>query len=232
VILQVNGEEVPSNELVIHVEPPSGRYKMLQKRLDQDYFCDDVGRIIALDGSRLLAERKKKILSEVIERLSDHPAAIHASVAWGIPLTRKYNRLHWDGDRSGRRKQFRIQSWPDQPQEARTRLDMALTVHKKTAIESLGHIDYKWYVDLFSDWVFEKGDVDGAVKIQDDLLKTMSARRVKGRPILDKVLQDIKQRRDGYKTERSEDTPNVGFTPDSRQTGSEARKSALPALKP
>ena len=63
-------------------------------------------------------------------------------------------------------------------------------------VESLGHIDFKWYVDRFTTWLEQQGDADGCYAAQDTLLSALSARSVKGRKVLDAVLAQVKERRD------------------------------------
>lgn len=71
-----------------------------------------------------------------------------------------------------------------------------------TAVDSLGHIDFKLYVDSFSDWLDRQGATQEAVKTQDALYQAMSARQVHGHKVLDRVLQEIKERRDSYKSKK------------------------------
>jgi hypothetical protein len=65
--------------------------------------------------------------------------------------------------------------------------------------ESLGHIDYKWYVDGFSAWLAKQGNRAESYNVQDQLLNTLSARMVRGRRILNTVLDAAKARRDSYR---------------------------------
>ena len=67
----------------------------------------------------------------------------------------------------------------------------ALVADKNVAAETLGHIDYKYYVELFSDSLVEQGKNKEAASLEQGLYDTLSARNV-----LDSVLQGIKSRRD------------------------------------
>jgi len=100
------------------------------------------------------------------------------------------------------RKQLGIQILPGQPEEARQLLAAALTAQTASAVESFGHIDFKRHVDRLSDWLAQQGAIENAVQSQDALYQTMSTRQVHGRKILDRVLQEIKERRDSYKTKK------------------------------
>jgi hypothetical protein len=66
------------------------------------------------------------------------------------------------------------------------------------AAETLGHIDMKDYTDRVSDKLADQGATQDAAKLQDNLYDTMSARTVRGRKVLNSVLQEIKKRRDNY----------------------------------
>jgi hypothetical protein len=63
------------------------------------------------------------------------------------------------------------------------------------AAETLGHIEYREYVDAFSDWLAASGDPGAAAKRQSGLLKTLKARKV-----ADWVLKAIERKRDSYRS--------------------------------
>lgn len=65
VSLQINGNNIVSNDLRLRVFPPSG-YD--QEFLAQDFFSEEVGRILTFDGSHFL-EKGNNILREVTEKL-------------------------------------------------------------------------------------------------------------------------------------------------------------------
>lgn len=199
VVLHSNGQDIPSIPLSVRVAPPSGGDKILQERLAQDFFSDDVGRIIAFHGSRF-SENGTATLHEVAERLSSRRVAVHASWALGHMVAREDKRLAEDQEAPQERLHIEIQ--PADREGARKLLAVALTTQNGVAIESFGHVDYKLSVDFFSNWLYQEGERDAAVKIQDDLYKIMSARQVKHRPILGSVLRDIKDLREFYKTKK------------------------------
>jgi hypothetical protein len=59
--------------------------------------------------------------------------------------------------------------------------------------ESLGHIDFKYYVDKFSELLAEQGERQQAARMQNELHRVMTARGV-----LDRVLKDIKARSEQF----------------------------------
>ena len=58
----------------------------------QDFFSDEVGRVLAFDGSRVL-DSANNCLHEVTERLPKRQVATHALIALVNPLSRSYKRL-------------------------------------------------------------------------------------------------------------------------------------------
>ncbi len=76
---------------------------------------------------------------------------------------------------------------------ARKELGAALTDRTDEAAETLGHVDYKYYLDRYSDWLAEQGEVQEAKSVQSGLLQTLSARKV-----LDRVLKNIEARGAAY----------------------------------
>lgn len=193
VALHVDHEDIVSNPLRVRIVPPRG-YD--EEFLAQDFFSDDVGRIVAFDGSRFLT-KGNDVLREVVAKLSASRVALHAALALGNAVMHKYKQLVEDPKES--RKHLGIKIQPAQQEESSKLLTSALTAQMAVMVESLGHIDFKWYIDRFSDWLFQQGAIQEAVKTQETLYKTMSTRQVHGRPILDRVLQEIKARRDSYK---------------------------------
>lgn len=196
VALHIDDEDIISNPLQIRVAPPHG-YD--EEFIAQDFFSDDVGRIVAFDGSRFFT-KGNDTLREVAEKLSKQRVALHASLALGNAVAQDYKQLVEDTKEP--RKQLGIKKHPAQPEEARKLLAASLTAQMATAVDSLGHIDFKWYVDSFSDWLARQGATQEAAKTQDALYQTMSTRQVHGRKVLDRVLQEIKERRDSYKSKK------------------------------
>lgn len=193
VALQIDHEDIVSNALRIRVAPPLS-YE--EESLAQDFFSDDVGRIITFGGSRFLVNGNE-ILHEVAEKLSGRRVALHAALALGNEVAHEYKQLVEDPEE--KRKRLGIKKQPAQPEEARKLLTGALVAQMALAVESFGHIDFKRHVDRLSDWLNKQGATEEAVKSQDVLYQTMSTRQVRGRKILSRVLEDIKERRGSYK---------------------------------
>ena len=189
-------EDIVSNPLRVRVALPRGYDEEV---LAQDFFSDDVGRIIVFGGSRFFV-KGNDVLREVVEKLSDRRVALHASLALGNEVAQEYKQLVEDPKEP--RKQLGIEIQPAQPEEARQLLTVALTAQAETAVETFAHVEFKRQVDRFSDWLAQQGATEEARKSQDTLYKTMSAREVHGRKVLDRVVQEIKERRDSYKIKK------------------------------
>ena len=167
-----------------------------EEYLAQDFFTDEVGRILTFDGSRVLTTGLNT-LSEVIDRLPNRRVAIHSKLALANPLRRNYKTLQFKsvGKLTGPACAHgtKIQIVSAKEKEAEKQLFACLIKDTELAAETLSHVDYKLYVDEFSDWLKERGRDKEAVNVQEVLLKTLSARKVKK-----EVLLDIERKKDSY----------------------------------
>jgi hypothetical protein len=192
VAFERGGEDIVSNPVRIRVAPPRG-YD--EEYIAQDFFTEDVGRILAFDGSEVL-QQGKDTLVEVTDRLGDRRVALHASLALGSTASREYKTLVEDSQSP---VGVSIKARKPQTEEARELLDHALVRSGQDGAESFGHVSYKRYVDRFSDWLADQGDPDAAAETQDALRETLAAREVHGRKVLGRVLDDVEAKRDSYR---------------------------------
>jgi hypothetical protein len=191
------GQDLISNPLVLLVEPPRDDKRYEAERLAQDFFSEDVGRILWYGGSRFL-EKGNDTLREVTERLGDRRVALHASAALGNAVAREYKQLSLGSMDRGRARsvaaaggEFTVR--PPKVEEARNELSAALTDKMDVGAASLGHIRYRRYMNRFSDFLAEQGDDREAARIQDGLHDTLARRNVPER-----ILEEIKARRASY----------------------------------
>lgn len=84
-------------------------------------------------------------------------------------------------------------------EEAKRLLERALVKPADKGAESFGHISYKRLVDRFSDWLEKQGDPGAAAETQEALLDALAAREVRGRKVLQKVLDEVAAKRDAYR---------------------------------
>lgn len=200
VSLELGETDVVSNALPLRVAPPASRDEEI---VAQDFFGDDVGRIVAFDGSRHLA-RGNDTLREVVQRLAKRRVALHAALALGEGVARPSKQLVPDPKAPLGMGFVAVDA---DEKEARALLDKALKENAGAMVESLGHIDFRWYADRFSDWLAARGDAAAGYVVQDVLLKTFAKRVVRGRKVLGTVLAAIEARRDALAAGRAVKPP-------------------------
>lgn len=207
VALEHGESDVISNALRLRVTPPQSNQEEV---LAQDFFSDDIGRIIAFDGSRQFTAGNDT-LRDISKRLTKRRVALHAALAVGEGLARPSKQLVAD-DKAPLGMGFSLAK--ADVEEARTLLSSALQDNAATMAESLGHIDFRLYVDRFTNWLETEGDAQAGFAAQDALLRTFASRTVRGRKVLDAVLAEIKVRRDmlasGSKTSPKESSRSKG----------------------
>ena len=191
--------DLVSNPLRLVVEPPLGERRGDEERLAQDFFSEEVGRILWFGGSRSqFLEKGNDTLREVTERLSDRRVALHANAALGNAVAREYKQLILGDIGKEKAKPAamaggEITVRPPNVEEARKDFTAALTDKPDVGAASLGHIRYRRYMNRFSDLLAEQGESQEAAQIQDKLYDTLASRNV-----LDRVLKEIEDRRARY----------------------------------
>jgi hypothetical protein len=188
VALRVGEEDVVSNPLRLLVEPPASRQ---EEFLGPSFFSEDVGRIIAFNGSRAL-KGGNTVLAQVAEELPDRRVALHARYALGSVLAKDYKELVTDPEGP---QQLSVEVREAEHDEAQKLIGEALIAKPETAVESFGHIEYRRLADRYSDWLAEEGTEAEAAAAQETLYETLAARTVRGRPIRQEVLKEIKAHR-------------------------------------
>ncbi len=200
VAAHLGDEDVVSNVLSIRVSGPASRE---EEQLADEYFTEEPGRILALRGSRVL-DRGNAVLQEIAERIPDSRVALHARYALGFVLAEPYKRLVVDEARRERRLAFDLAE--SRQDEARELVGTALTSRPEVAADSFGHVVFRRRVERFTDWLAHAGNEDDAARFADVLFDTLSRRRVGGRPVLPKVLEEIDAKRQAL-TARAEVSP-------------------------
>jgi hypothetical protein len=195
IVLRIAGEDFVSNRLRIRVTPPRN-YE--EEYLAQDFFSEDVGRVLAFNGSRVM-NQANNVLRETANRLAGRAVACHALIALNRPMLRDGKVLDIPGralaemapasDLGGGIKLVKAQFT-----DAEKGMKVALTAQPEKAAETLGHIDYKAYADRLSDQLAAHGNTAAAAKVQDQIYATLQARNV-----MPGVLTDVKEKRDSFK---------------------------------
>ncbi|MGZ7444654.1 hypothetical protein [Paenibacillus sp. TH7-28] len=185
VALHCKHEDIVSNPLTVRVEPPMDR---TEEFLAQDFFTEATAKTIYFDGTKY-AENSNGVLEAITERLPHRKVAIHAQVALAMPMTKPYKLLGQDG---------RIHIIPPAVEQARKTLAPSLLENSHLAANTLGHIDYRHYMDRLSESVATRaGDPQAAAEIQSKLLQTLADRQVR-----QDVLADIKDKEEDYRSMR------------------------------
>jgi hypothetical protein len=185
IALRVGEIDVVSNTLTVKIDPPRSRD---EERLAQDYFSDDVGRVLAMDGSAFL-KGANATLHELRDQFKGSNAALHAGVALSAPKTHDFKRLVVDGSGRGTRG---VDVKRADLKKVAPMLDGVLFGRGKRAMGTLGHIDYNYYVQQFCQRIEDAGDGTGAVARRRKLLTRMRGiRSGSGRPLPSSVLAPI-----------------------------------------
>ncbi len=185
--IHVDSGDLVSNPLALRVEPPTNRE---EERYAQDFFQEEVGRVLAFDGSLELVDANG-VLVEAAERLKARAVATHAAVAVGLPSSRRSKRLVFEpGDpraaANGEVKRIEV----SEPNE-KIVLGLAGRIATDAALTTLGNIDGAYYVERLADALEHLGMAERAYDVQAALVETMKERRVAAR-----ALQQMTVRRD------------------------------------
>lgn len=203
--VHVDGEgEVVSNALRLRIAPPRGYDEAY---VAQDLFTDDVGRILAFDGSRHLTDGNDT-LREVVERLGDRRVAVHARVALAMPLMRDFKQLVLPPDchttlRSAADLDGAIRVGRPRIDVAADELGPTLVERADQAAETLGHVDTRYYVERYAEALAAHGETGAAADAQDALHRAFERRGV-----LRRVLEEVRALRDSYRL--GNDHPSQG----------------------
>jgi hypothetical protein len=189
--LHLPSGDIVSKPLLLRIAPPRGHEEEL---IAQDFFTDDVSRVLAFDGSRVLSDANKT-LREVVEKLGDRRVAKHARVPLGLAIAERAKVLTVHGGvepvlKPAAEVGGAIKLEAAQPERAQAELKSALLTKADVAAESLGHVDYKYYVDRLTALLEAEGETEEAMEAQDTMYKILAARNV-----LPRVLDEISQRR-------------------------------------
>lgn len=183
--------DVVSNPLNVRILPPKKREEEV---IAQDYFSDEVARVLAFDGSRYL-EEATDTLAKVAAK-DDTRAAIHANLALGMPLVRPYKLVQTDDDEAGSgRGSGRVKVHAPE-EKGFEHLRAALGENQQqavTAAESLGHVDYREYAEQVTETLVDAGDRKAALENQKLLVDTLEARRVRGRKVAKDVVDAVRK---------------------------------------
>jgi len=167
-----------SAPLNLQIDPPASRE---DERLAPDVFTDEVGRVLAFGGSRVLNEANNT-LKEAMERLSQRPIATHAAAALGNIAATPGRVLV---DRTDADRRFELAQ--PAPKDAETMIERAYG-DLNAAADTLGHIRLTEQVERVATGLAEAGQRREAAGLTDRLAATLADRAV-----LPSVVQRVRE---------------------------------------
>jgi hypothetical protein len=168
--LHLESEDVLSNQLVIRVAPPRD---WDEQYLAQDFFDADVGSVIAFDGTRQLSA-VNALLEEVVSRFPSRRVALHSRIALGLPATRNFKSMRTDG----RRHRIHVHPIDETTVNELMTLLVGSPSQADRAAESLGHIEFRHYVEKVAKALKSQERTRDAVRALKRLNSTLKARSV------------------------------------------------------
>lgn len=203
VALHYNKETIISNPLTIRVTPPKNYNEEL---LAQDFFSEDVGRILTFDGSKVM-EGGNNVMQEVIDQFPDSNAAVHCRIAQANAMMKEYKGLVIP-----KGAEEEMKSLSESNSAIRTsgaNLDAAQKLmgnvleDPENAAEVLGNIDLNYYLTRFSKALQEEGEKQEAAEVLDTLADGLAARGA-----LEKVVDKVKEARMAIAVPKTNGTTN------------------------
>jgi hypothetical protein len=181
------GEHLVSNMLALRVAPPK---QIEHERLAADYLTDDVARIYAFGGSRVLAAGNDA-LEEVVARMDQEPVARHAHLMLGRPLATEFKRLDLPVGAPrpvpAHELGAAIRVEKAEVKVAEEHLHSALD-DAPVAAETLGHIRFNRAVERFSSLLEEQAEHEVAAAVIGQALRALEARGVI-QPVIDELAE-------------------------------------------
>jgi hypothetical protein len=186
-----SGEHLVSNLLRLRVAPPK---QIEHERLASDYLTDDVARIYAFGGSRVL-RAGNDALQEVTARMDDEPVARHAHLMLGRPLATDFKRLDMrdSASRPMAAHELGAEIAVDKAdvRTAGQHLHDALD-DAPVAAETLGHIRFNRSVHRFATLLEDEGEHAEAATVVGEAQQALEARGV-----IQPVVDDLAERKRG-----------------------------------
>ncbi|MGH8440587.1 MAG: hypothetical protein ACRERW_16270 [Pseudomonas sp.] len=182
ICLHRGDEDIVSNPLKVRVQPPLQKQEEL---LAQDFFEDDVGRVLTFDGGNY-SRLANDTLREVVAKLPDRLVAAHAKVALFMANIADVKCLDVSKDAP------RIIVQKAKYDEARRELEKLFSKQADAVAETLGHIDYNNYVNKFCDAVGVDTGKEALTSINNTLKAAAQALSACG--VKKEVVQKLEER--------------------------------------
>ena len=174
VALAIEREDTDEKEIVsasfsLIVLRPNIQRRREEERFAQDFFSDDVGRILAFQGS-LLLNSGNDILQELTGRFPQVNAVTHAQVALAAPKLKDFKTM----DFSNQQPKIRVKK--AELEEASQELKKVLLARGTESADTLGHICFKQISDKLSQELAEQNEQKTAVAVEKNILQVMNKR--------------------------------------------------------
>ena len=166
------GKEIVSSSFSLIVLRPNMQRRREEEKLAQDIFNDDVGRILAFQGSRILRSGNDT-LQELTERFPTSNAVPHAQVALEMPKLKDFKSI----DFSNGKPQIRVEN--AKLEEAIRQLQKVLVDKGTDSVNTLGNITFKQISEKLCQELADKHDNRTAAAIEENVLQVMDKRGVK-----------------------------------------------------
>ena len=164
-------KEFISASFSLIVLQPNIQTRREKERFAQDFFSDDVGRILAFQGS-LLLNSGNDILQELTERFPQINAVTHAQVALAAPKLKNFKTM----DFSDRQPKIRVKK--AELEEASQELKKVLIDSGTESANTLGHICFKQISEKLSQELATHNEKKIAVAVEENILQVMNKRGV------------------------------------------------------
>lgn len=196
ICLHLPAEDILSPPLEVRVTPPKDR---TEEYVSQDYFSEDVGRVLAFDGSQVLTGANNTLM-EVCERCPDARVTEHAKVALSMPRIKSYKLLRTGSPAAEREigepvpvsdKQI-VEVKSDEKMLTDLASQMETDGPSNMLAQTLGHIDYRYYAESVCQALVQHDLTKSAQTVATQLHDTLKARGALPR-VLAQLMADAKE---------------------------------------
>ena len=178
-----------SNELKIKVLRPSSE---AQKELSDNYFTTNVSRLLKFKGSKVLSA-ENEVLKDVLNKIPDSKASVHAAYALATPLLKPYKVLNFNKDVSKGTISSESQNAEFQEEKPNINKGLKYVTHAvknlDDLLDSFGHIEACNQLDILIGVLISNNEFEKA----EDILKKIII-RLEQRGVIEKVVQYFRQK--------------------------------------
>jgi len=180
----INSKQIiVSNILTLTVMAP--KLKKLEN-LAQDYFCDEVARIYAFNGSTIL-ENGNQVLRRTLQY--SLPKNVECQMRYAL-IAPEQDKAIEELNSQGRNKIITRSKKIGVVDRIINEVDEILINNQMHAIETFGNIEYKKHIDGYTDLLVGQRMIGKAINTQNTLYSNFKQRNVNGK-ILNEILTNV-----------------------------------------